>query len=50
MDGVLRYKRSDTSLVRVIVWIDADRRQAALETANDFAQVLYPVLKVELPR
>ena len=46
----LRSRRSDTALVRVMVWIGDDKREAALETARDFARTLFPVLKAELPR
>jgi EpsI family protein len=46
----LRRNRTDTALVRVVVWSAAGGDGAATETARNFAQGLYPLLRDQLPR
>jgi EpsI family protein len=46
----LRYNRTDTALVRIVVWSAAGVDQAATNTAVDFARSIYPLLGEELPR
>jgi len=46
----LRRNRTDTALVRIIVWSSAGGDRAATETAQNFAQGLYPLLREQLPR
>jgi EpsI family protein len=48
LDG-LRYRRSDTSLVRVIVPLGADGTEAAQAQALQFLQAVYPGLRPYLP-
>jgi EpsI family protein len=52
--GALRDRRTDTALVRLVVESSpADRvrkDQLATETAADFARVVYPLLRAQLPR
>ena len=46
----IRDHRTDTSLVRVIVWTTKGAEAAATATAADFARGLHPVLRETLPR
>ncbi len=46
----LRYNRTDTALVRVVVWSSAGADTAATNTAAGFARALYPLLGDQLPR
>lgn len=46
----LQHNRTDTALVRVVVWSAAGGDRAATETAQKFAQGLYPLLREKLPR
>jgi len=46
----LRDKRSDTALVRIVVWSGSKGDSAATASAEDFAQAVYPLLRVRLPR
>ena len=46
----IRDHRTDTSLVRVIVWTSKGAEAAATATAADFARGLHPVLRETLPR
>jgi EpsI family protein len=46
----LRRNRTDTALVRIVVWSAAGGDRAATETARNFAQGLYPLLREQLPR
>jgi EpsI family protein len=46
----LRHNRTDTALVRVVVWSAAGGDREATETARNFAQGLYPLLREQLPR
>jgi len=46
----LRDKRTDTSLVRVLVWVGSDGPEVAVKTATEFAKLLYPALKSSLPQ
>ena len=46
----LRRNRTDTALVRVVVWSAAGGDRAATATAQNFAQGLYPLLREKLPR
>jgi EpsI family protein len=52
--GALRDRRTDTALVRLVVESSAEDRargdQLATVTAVDFARVVYPLLKAQLPR
>jgi len=45
----LREHRSDTSLVRIVVWSAAGGDRVATETAADFARNIYPLLRDRLP-
>jgi EpsI family protein len=45
----IRYNRSDTALVRVVVRINGNDHEAALETGRDFIQSAYPVVRAHLP-
>ena len=45
----IRYRRTDTSLVRVVVWSTHTSDNAATATAKDFAATLYPQLRARLP-
>jgi EpsI family protein len=45
----IRYNRSDTALVRVVVGVNGGDTQAAIKTATDFAIAFYPELKQYLP-
>src|ERR1700730_10089871 len=46
----LRHNRTDTALVRIVVWSAAGGDRAATETARNFAQDLSPLLREQLPR
>jgi EpsI family protein len=46
----VRDKRTDTSLVRVILWETAGGDDAALVAAIGLARSFYPVLREHLPR
>ncbi len=46
----LRDQRTDTALVRVIVWPADGRDEAATTVAIGFARELYPLLRAYLPR
>lgn len=46
----IRDKRTDTALVRVVVWSTRAGDGAATSTASGFARRLYPVLRQQLPR
>jgi EpsI family protein len=48
VDGV-RYRRSDASLVRVIVPVGPAGDQVAFEQAQQFVQTSFPVIKAQLP-
>jgi EpsI family protein len=45
----IRYNRSDTSLVRVIVPVEDGNAQGAVDTAVEFVQVMFEPLKEYLP-
>jgi EpsI family protein len=45
----IRYNRSDTALVRVVVGVSNGDRQKALETATSFVQAFFEPLKEYLP-
>jgi len=49
MADALRYHRTDTALVRIVVWSAVGGEQAATETARNFAENLYPILRQHLP-
>lgn len=46
----IRDRRSDTALVRLVVWSTVAGDRAASSAASRFARNLYPVLRQELPR
>jgi EpsI family protein len=46
----LRRNRTDTALVRVIVWSADGGDKVATDTASRFAANLYPLLREQLPR
>ena len=48
-DGI-RYHRSDTAQIRIVVWSTTIGDAAATELASSFARSLYPVLRRELPQ
>lgn len=48
-DG-LRDNRTDTALVRIVVWSSLGGGNAATATAAGFAKKVYPLLREELPR
>jgi EpsI family protein len=45
-----RDHRTDTALVRIVVWINEHRDAEAASTGLGFARDLYPVLRQQLPR
>ncbi len=45
----IRYNRSDTALVRVVVAVDANNTQRAMDTGTDFIQAFFTPLKHQLP-
>jgi hypothetical protein len=45
----IRYNRSDTSLVRVIVPVEEGNTQRAVDTAVEFVQTIFEPLKEYLP-
>jgi EpsI family protein len=45
----IRYRRSDTSLVRILVPIRNNDVNAAMKTATRFVQVAYPEIRAHLP-
>jgi len=45
----IRYNRSDTALVRVVVGVNGGNTDVAIKTATDFAIALFPQLKQYLP-
>jgi len=47
--GALQHNRTDTALVRVIVWSAAGGDRAATDSAAGFAANLYPLLRQQLP-
>lgn len=47
-DAIL-YRRTDTSLIRVVVWSTHTGDEAATAAASAFARDLYPVLRAQLP-
>jgi EpsI family protein len=46
----VRYHRSDTALVRVIVPVVNDNRGAARQSAMEFARTVFPAIVQQLPR
>jgi EpsI family protein len=50
MTDALRDRRTDASLVRVLVWSAAGGDEAATVTAVAFTRSLYPVLREQFPR
>jgi EpsI family protein len=46
----VRYRRSDTALVRIIVPVRNGAREAAEQTAVEFVRAVYPDLAGQLPR
>ena len=48
LDAV-RDKRTDTALVRLVVWSTYAGDETATSTASAFARSLYPVLRQQLP-
>jgi hypothetical protein len=46
----VRDRRTDTALIRVIVWSAGGGDEAATTVASRFAGKLYPVLRGYLPR
>jgi len=46
----VRYRRSDTSMVRVVVPVRSESEAQGVETAVGFVQAAYPVLRSYLPR
>jgi EpsI family protein len=49
LNDAIRYRRTDTSLVRVVVRPAPGGDAAATDAASDFARSLYPVLWARLP-
>jgi len=45
----IRYNRSDTALVRVVVGVNGGDTEKAIKTATDFAVAFFPQLKQHLP-
>ncbi len=45
----VRYHRSDTALVRVVVPVQKDNDQKAVDVGVKFVQTMYPVLRTYLP-
>jgi EpsI family protein len=45
----IRYNRSDTALVRVVVGVSGGDLEKAIKTATDFAVAFFPQLKQHLP-
>jgi EpsI family protein len=45
----IRYNRSDTALVRVVVGVSNGNTEKAIKTATDFAVAFFPQLKQHLP-
>jgi EpsI family protein len=45
----IRYNRSDTALVRVVVGVNHGDTEKAIKTADDFAVAFFPELKQHLP-
>lgn len=45
----IRYHRSDTSLVRLVMPVPRDGQARAVDTGVRFIQILYPALRVYLP-
>jgi len=45
----IRYNRSDTALVRVVVSVNGGDTKGAIQTASDFAVTFFPKLKHYLP-
>lgn len=50
LPDVLRDRRTDTALVRVVVSASAARDEAASRAANRFVRQVYPLLRMSLPR
>lgn len=50
MSDALRDKRTDTALVRVVLWSARGRDDQATAAATGFARSLYPLLRERLPR
>lgn len=46
----LRERRTDTALVRVVVWASGRQDQEAVAVARSFARPLYPLLREKLPQ
>jgi EpsI family protein len=46
----IRDRRTDTALVRVVVWVADHQDEAATSVAAGFARELYPLLRDRLPR
>ena len=46
----VRYRRSDTALLKVVVPVEGTTRQAAVATAVSFVQAAYPAVARQLPR
>jgi EpsI family protein len=46
----IRDKRTDTSLVRIVLWETAGSDEAAMAAANGLARTFYPLLREYLPR
>jgi EpsI family protein len=49
LNDAIRYRRTDTSLVRVVVWSTHTGDEAAAAAAADFVRSAYPVLRARLP-
>lgn len=50
MSDALRDKRTDTALVRIVLWSARGRDDRATLAATGFARSLYPLLRERLPR
>lgn len=49
MEDAIRYNRSDTALVRVVVGVDGGDTERAIETATEFVKSFFTPLKNYLP-
>ena len=45
----IRYHRSETALIRIVVPVISDDEAKATSVAAEFAQAIYPVLRQYLP-
>ena len=50
LPDAIRDRRTDTALVRLVVWSTREGDEAATSTASEFARSFYPVLRQQLPR